>query len=293
MPEFPFQLIPISAQIHRLEARDEIWLKCPLCGRGLRVDLHAHFYTCGEHAFSKNAQGYVDLRKVQRPTCKPIGEPVGMQVLLQQGFETLSDQVNRWALASCQSRELASVRLVQLGCGRGHWLARLRRYLLRNLRVFMLGLDTQTEHLAYASAQTPAIHWMAATRVDVPILKQKADLALVVQERLVVQELVRILPVGGHLLWLSVASDNFGALRKQLHLAKPQYEHLSQRLLAPHFRLVRQQQLEIPFVGANLSAEEMRALCAWMGIHLRHLPKQGPHLDETWRFNLHWLERYA
>lgn len=110
-------------------------LTCPVCGAALTREHSSPFLQCiSRHTFDLAREGYVNLllKKLPGDTKEML---LARRSFLSHGYyEPLSQAINTLVLQYLsqqaeQSHELASINILDAGCGEGYYLGRLKEYL--------------------------------------------------------------------------------------------------------------------------------------------------------------------
>jgi len=136
----------------------------------------------------------------------------GQQLILHGAARALLDALGRAGMS-----RLGDARVLEIGCGSGHWLRELVQWGVRPDR--LVGIDLITERLGDARARcAPGLGLAAASAAALPFADGLFDIVLqstvltsvldaTVRER-IAAEMMRVLRPGGVVLWYDFLVDN-------------------------------------------------------------------------------------
>ncbi|MCK2147628.1 putative RNA methyltransferase [Marinobacter alexandrii] len=194
-------------------------LACPLDGQTLHRDGKSWRCEAG-HSYDIARQGYVHLLPVQKKRSRDPGDSKDMvaarQRFLNAGFyNTISDAVNRAAAGVLPEAE--RVRLLDAGCGEGHYTRRLAESLPETQEAAVVGLDISKWAVLAAAKQDKRISWVVGSNANLPVLPGTLDAVLCLFGFPVYGEFHRVLKSGGLVLQVDAGPDHLRELREIIY----------------------------------------------------------------------------
>lgn len=224
-------------------------LRCPVCQQAL--DRFERRYACAlGHSFDITREGYVNLLIANQKHSKDPGDNKEMVArrrhFLEQGFYApVSDRINAVVAAELAARTEAVPHLLDIGCGEGYYLGRLKDALAQPVAYF--GIDISKNAIRYAARRDPAITFAVASAVALPFLDGTLDLLLNVFAPASLAECARVLKPDGKLVVLSPGPNHLYRLREQVYTQALQHEQepLAERF-GQSFRLSATASIQYP-----------------------------------------------
>jgi len=216
------------------------FLACSVRGCALPLEQSGETWACANgHAFDLARSGYLNLIQPQDRRSLQAGDSratvAARRSLLDRGFGAALRQALLEVVATLQLP--ATAKVVDLGCGEGHFLAAI----CTHAEISGCGIDLSAPAVESASRRHPDLMWIAANADrTLPLRDGSFALALSTDGRRPTQELARVLAPDGHLLVAIPAADDLVELRQ----AVLQEVHADDRVarvaaaLSPEFRLL-------------------------------------------------------
>jgi ubiquinone/menaquinone biosynthesis C-methylase UbiE len=146
-------------------------------------------------------------------------EDGGRYSLFQPGTLFIAQQIERRILSSLKRQgfgDLSSKKILEVGCGTGHWLRELTTWGARPEDV--CGVDLLWDRLSKAKSSSPAIRLHCASAAELPFSDASFDLVLQSTvftsildpdlKRRAAQEMMRVLTHDGIILWYDYHINN-------------------------------------------------------------------------------------
>jgi 23S rRNA (guanine745-N1)-methyltransferase len=213
-------------------SKQSVWpLICPICEAGLaKVD---NVLKCSaSHSFDISREGYVNLLLQDRRRHKVLGDTKDMlrarRRFLDRGFYTpLSDGINERVYGHLM--ETGSLGessfptcIADVGCGEGHYVGRLRRYLDEHgegTDVRYFGMDISKEAVRLAAKRHEGIwFFVGSTKQRILLAEESVQVVLNVFAPRNPVEFARVVVRGGLLLVVIPHPDHLANLRSELDL---------------------------------------------------------------------------
>jgi 23S rRNA (guanine745-N1)-methyltransferase len=209
-----------------------VWpLICPICEAGLaKVD---NVLKCpNAHSFDISREGYVNLLLPGRRRQKVLGDTKDMlrarRRFLERGFNTpLSDGISEHIYghlteAGSLGGSASPTCIADVGCGEGHYVGRLRRYLDEHgagTGVRYFGADISKEAVRLAAKQYDGIwFFVGSTKHRILLANESLQVVLNVFAPRNPVEFARVSVRGGLLLVVIPHPDHLANLRSELDL---------------------------------------------------------------------------
>jgi 23S rRNA (guanine745-N1)-methyltransferase len=213
-------------------SRQSVWpLICPICEAGLvKVD---NVLKCpASHSFDISREGYVNLLLPGRRRKKVLGDTKDMlrarRRFLDRGFYVpLSDGINQHICdhlmgASSLGGSSSPTCIADVGCGEGHYIGRLSRYLDERgagTGVRYFGLDISKEAVRLAAKRYDGIwFFVGSTKHRILLAEESVQVILNVFAPRNSVEFARVSVRGGLLLVVIPHPDHLANLRSALDL---------------------------------------------------------------------------
>ncbi len=203
-----------------LSAQNTI-LTCPVCALSLLP--YEKFYACAnKHTFDKAKQGYVNLLlSNQKKTLEP-GDNKEMvrsrlDFLKQDHYLPIVETVNNIILENLQLMNITHPNIVDLGCGVGYYLSKLKQHLAPAFpNASFWGTDISKEAIHCANQQDKAISWLVCSNKNLPFAPQSVDVILSIFSPLYNEEIQRVLAPHGKIFVVTPGRNHLFELRRFL-----------------------------------------------------------------------------
>jgi SAM-dependent methyltransferase len=257
------------------------FLACPVCRGALRAAGTALRCRTG-HAFDVAREGYVNLLVTRHRRTRMVGDTPAM-VAARAGFlarghyDRLADAVAGLVAGQLRSRGAAGPGcVVDVGCGTGYHLGRLRDRLLADGSAppCLFGADVSKHAVRRAARDHPdATFLVADTRAGLPLADHCAAAVLDVFAPREGAELARLLAPGGLLVVVTPGPGHLAELAERVGLVgiQPDKQRAVAGGLAPWFQRREQRRLRYPMRLDGPAAAEL----ARMGPSARHLAPEA------------------
>jgi len=179
--------------------------KCPVCGGQLQKKENV-FVCYRNHSYDIAKQGYVNLLLANQKRTKDPGDNKAMvenrEYFLEQGYyDDLSKKLNEIILETLsESDGLANI--LDLGCGEGFYIARLKTMLKEKHRdkVQLWGIDISKSAIQKASKKHRKMQFCIGTNFQLPYLNESVNTIFSIFSPFDAQELMRVLKPGGKMI---------------------------------------------------------------------------------------------
>jgi 23S rRNA (guanine745-N1)-methyltransferase len=173
------------------------FLACPVCRQSLARS--ARVYSCpGGHSFDLARSGYLNLLLANQRRTKDPGDGKAMMAaraaFLDQGHYRPIAQ----ALAEAVAAHPRPEAVVDIGCGEGYYLRRLRERL--GPAAILCGLDISRHAAEAAARQDPSSLYLVASAHRMPVLGASLDVVVSNFSPTYPDELARVLRPGGRVV---------------------------------------------------------------------------------------------
>ena len=196
-------------------------LTCPVCALSLLP--YEKFYACeNKHTFDKAKQGYVNLLlSNQKKTLEPGDnkEMVKSRIdfLKQNHYLPIVETINQTILDNLQLMNITHPNIVDLGCGVGYYLSKLKQALAPTFpHASYWGVDISKEAIHCANQQDKAISWLVSSSKNLPFASQSVDVILSVFAPLYNEEIQRVLSPNGKIFVVTPGRNHLFELRRFL-----------------------------------------------------------------------------
>jgi len=225
-------------------------LICPICGSDLaRID--KTFKCSRRHSFDIAREGYLNLLQMRRKR-KIMGDHKAMlrarRAFLERGpYKPLADRLSAMVHAHLIGRgeRHETVHLVDVGCGEGHYLRHLQRYLHQRSGPWTFeyfGMDIAKEATRLAAQRSSEILFVV-TDVNNRVVFQDASVEILLNMFAPrnAAEFSRVVAPGGGLFVVIPGPDHLQELRSQFNLMEIRTEKQQGVIdqLAPAFELAK------------------------------------------------------
>ena len=219
--------------------------KCPNCARPLlQLDEQPQTWRCdNNHSFDMAREGYLNLLLAQRKRSRNPGDSDEMmrsrQRFLAAGYyRPLSDAIVHAVVNAVGGVEQ---RVVDLGCGEGHYLQQLRD---ASSELTLLGMDISKLAVQLAAKRKMNALLAVDSVFNIPLFDDNIDTAISVFSPISADETARILKPGGTLIMVGPGEEHLSGLTALIYQQNVPHRGNHQVLEnTPQFAL--QQQLEI------------------------------------------------
>jgi 23S rRNA (guanine745-N1)-methyltransferase len=182
---------------------------CPICR--LAVEQQAKTWICAKgHSFDVAREGYVNLLPVQHKHSREPGDAADMlkarREFLNAGYYQGLREAVLNLLAPLQAHSLLDV-----GCGEGYYTGAFT-----TIATDITGLDIAKPAIQLAARRFQGITWLVGSGAVLPIADASVDIVCSLFSQLHIDEMVRVLRPGGHVLVVTPASDHLHAVRAAL-----------------------------------------------------------------------------
>ncbi len=219
--------------------------KCPNCARPLvQLDEQPQTWRCdNNHSFDMAREGYLNLLLAQHKRSRNPGDSDEMirsrQRFLGAGYyRPLSDAIVSAVVNAAGGFEQ---RVVDLGCGEGHYLQQLRE---ASSELTLLGMDISKLAVRLAAKRNMNALLAVDSVFNIPLFDNSIDTAVSVFSPISADETARILKPGGTLIMVGPGEEHLSGLTALIYQQTVPHRGNNQVLEnAPQFAL--QQQLDI------------------------------------------------
>lgn len=224
---------------------------CPLCQLPLAL-IQRQYQCSNKHSFDLAKEGYVNLLPVQQKKSLDPGDNSAMmqarRAFLQAGWYA---SVARQAAAMLSA--VKPQQLLDLGCGEGYYSGILQQQLsLQQLH----GIDISKAAIRFAAKHYPKGHFAVASAYQLPFAADQFDAIVRIYAPSLLNELQRVLKVGGYLLTVTPAPEHLLQIKQALY--NEVKLHRSDIAELAGFQHLQRQQLS--FTLDQLSAEDLMHL---------------------------------
>lgn len=166
-----------------------VW-KCPVCEKGLIKDDRV-FKCSNGHRFDIAKQGYINLLQSQVSKMKQHGDEKEMVQARQEFLELGHYEAFRTTLSELVTLELQAV-VVDAGCGEGYYA----KDFVMNHSVY--GIDISKDAISKAARRHKEMECAVASTFAFPFMSESADLVYSVFAPFSIDEVRRVLKLGGY-----------------------------------------------------------------------------------------------
>ena len=214
-------------------------LACPVCHLPLARGERAFRCDTG-HAFDIARQGYVNLLLANHRRSQDPGDDRAMMVartafLAAGHYAPVADALAEAALVD------APATLVDVGCGEGYYLRRLRTRSGPSLSI--CGMDISRHAATAASRRDPDSLYVVASAYRMPFLDAIADVAMAQFAPTSAEELARVVRPGGLVVIGGPGPRHLFGLKSQVYDHPAEHDEASPLADAAGFTLIGQQRV--------------------------------------------------
>lgn len=196
--------------------------KCPICDERLQIE--GKSYVCGNrHTFDIAKEGYVNLL-VHKSSKEPGDNKLSVlsrKEFLDSGYyDELSNQINALISEFINTKTKAEADILDIGCGEGFYLSRLKDVLNKNNKdseTNLWGLDISKPAIQYASKRSTDIDFCVGNALSLPFQDNSVDLAMSVFAPLDSEEVGRVLKDDGQLIVVIPGKNHLSGLVKLVY----------------------------------------------------------------------------
>lgn len=188
-------------------------LKCPVCEKQLRRVETA--YLCdNKHSFDIAKQGYVNLLQSQTSKIKVHGDSSEMlqarkRILYNGYYKSISIKLNDIIL-NISPRET----IVDIGSGIGYYLDMLEQSISGSS---LYGIDISKDGVKECAKSNKNILYTVGTNNKLPYMNDSVDIISSVFSPLNIEECLRVLKTGGHLITVSPNRNHLMELKQLIY----------------------------------------------------------------------------
>ena len=209
-------------------------LICPICDQALRACNSGKTLHCSSgHSYDIAKQGYVNLMLSHKKKSKSPGDSAEM-VLARQAFLN-KGYYEPFAgfLIDCLRQDLdlsessSGTYYLDIGCGEGYYTQRIHEHIFSSnespsetttsFKRLSTGVDISTPAIKAASRRSKTVQWVVASAKSLPVPANSCDLISVLFCRVDLNEALRALKPGGHLLVASTGQEHLIEMREKLY----------------------------------------------------------------------------
>jgi len=251
------------------------FLVCPVCHRALEPAGAALRCAAG-HAFDVAREGYANLLVTRRRRTRMVGDTPAMvaaraSFLARGHYARLADAVGELVVRHVRSRDGAERGcIVDVGCGTGYYLGRLRDRLLADggARPCLFGTDVSKHAVRRAARAHQDVSFLVAdTRAGIPLAAGTAVALLDVFAPRDPAELARLLAPDGLLVVVTPGPAHLAELADRVGLVgvQPEKQRAVADSLAPWFAPRAARRLRYPVELTGTEAAELARMgpSAW------------------------------
>lgn len=193
--------------------------KCPVCQQALALSLNT--FSCeNKHTFDRAREGYVNLHLVQHKRSKHPGDNAAMiasrRDFLSRGYyRALTEAITGWVGRSPLGWQQ---RLLDIGCGEGHYLQQLHDAgLAENGSLELAGIDVSKPAVRLSAKRKLGAQLAVINADALPFFERQFNTVLSVFAPLNVEEAARVLAPGGHLLMVGPGEHHLSTLAAHIY----------------------------------------------------------------------------
>jgi 23S rRNA (guanine745-N1)-methyltransferase len=252
------------------------FLVCPVCGAAM-APAGAALRCAAGHAFDVAREGYANLLVTRRRRSRMVGDTPAMvaarAAFLARGhYDRLADEVAKLVAGHLRARPAADAGcVVDVGCGTGHHLGRVRdRLRADGAAPCLFGTDVSKHAVRRAARAVPdATFLVADTRGGIPLADHAAAAVLDIFAPRDGAELARLLAPDGLLLVVTPGPGHLAELARRVGLLgiQPEKQRAVDAGMGPWLRPLWARRLRYPMELTGPEAAEL----ARMGPSARHL----------------------
>lgn len=196
--------------------------KCPVCDENLQLE--GKTYICdNKHTFDIAKEGYVNLL-VHKSSKEPGDSKLSVlsrKEFLESGYyDDLSNLINSLISELINTRIKSQVDILDIGCGEGFYLSRLKGLLNKNNQeseINLWGLDISKPAIQHASKRSTDINFCVGNALSLPFRDNSVDIALSVFAPLDSEEVNRVLKSDGRLIVVVPGKNHLSGLVKLVY----------------------------------------------------------------------------
>jgi 23S rRNA (guanine745-N1)-methyltransferase len=197
--------------------------QCPHCGSKLLR--REGTYSCGNlHTYDIAKEGYVNLLPVNQRKSKAPGDNKEMmrarRSFLDQGyFKELSHYINALVMQDMESRQPASYRILDAGCGEGYYSDALHNGLIGSTQpeAALWGMDISKEAVRLAAKRNKNITFFVGSSYHIPIASNTLDCSINIFAPFKEEEMLRILKEKRILIKVTPGARHLFGLKEDLY----------------------------------------------------------------------------
>jgi 23S rRNA (guanine745-N1)-methyltransferase len=186
-------------------------LACPVCRLPLAVE-PTRLACASNHHFDRAREGYVNLLGPKEGRGRDHGDDTAMVAARRRFLDGGHYDFLAAALGEVSAHGEAG-RLVDIGCGEGHFTSALAG-------VDRVGLDLSRPAVRLAARADPGTLYAVANAASLPVLDAAVDLAVVVMGPVFPDELARVLAPRGRAIVVVPGASHLAEVRRRLY---PEY----------------------------------------------------------------------
>ena len=216
--------------------------RCPVCEQPLTRH-EKHILCPNGHSFDIARQSYVNLLLPNQKNSPQPGDSKDMLLsrreFLNRGFyDLLSDELNQQINQVITGQD--DVHLLDVGCGEGFYLRRLRDYLAThqpNTTYHLYGTDISKPGVRYAAGRDRASQFFVASLYQLPVQNQALNSLIRVFAPKAYPEFARVLKPDGVLVSVVPAPDHLIELKRLVYQTPQKHQLFDDPERDPYFTL--------------------------------------------------------
>lgn len=188
-------------------------LKCPVCEKSLKRN--GNVFECeNSHSFDVAKQGYVNLLQSQASKIKTHGDSSNMlqarkNILYKGYYQSISKKLID-VINEIDSKKT----IVDIGSGIGYYSDMLEKAVPTSV---YYGIDISKDGVKIASKNNKNIIYTVGTNNKLPYLSNSADIIYEVFSPINLEECIRVLKPGGHLITVSPNTNHLMELKELVY----------------------------------------------------------------------------
>ncbi len=190
-------------------------LACPKCHLPL-TKVNTSYLCPNKHCYDLSKQSYLNvLLNPDKATNDPGDSTESLEARTKFLSKGYYDSIVQTVVATLQKYSTDSMHIVDIGCGEGYYMHRIKQA-LGNTHTYY-GLDIAKRAIKMATRYTKDVYWLVGNSKNLPLLDHSIDFALALFTVVNEKELLRIIKKDGYIIHITANPNHLVEIKKQIY----------------------------------------------------------------------------